>query len=362
MGGRADRRCSSRWSPPADLTAGLGASTWPRAWPRSAPGRPARRSSAATCRRRRRASLIVSVTALGDLDGRAAGAALGRPGRRRRRGRRQPRAGRRPGWPLLRAAGRPIAGAGGLRGRTTGGRRPTYAAGPRPAAAAGRDRDDRRQRRAARATRAGSRGPAGSASTSTRRCCAADVGGRWRRARRRAGGRASACSPAARSTRCWRCFPRRHRAARPGWRADRRGCVAGAGVTVGRRPAGARRRLGPLRRLSTGSGPAPSPAGVAAHAPRAARVAGAGTRRSRPPRGRSASVCRSVERGQRLTLPALRHEVQTLSRFGVTPRADQRLDALDVGVPATLGAAVRVRDVVTEARSLAADVAVGSHG
>ena len=37
-------------------------------------------------------------------------------------------------------------------------------------------------------------------------------------------------------------------------------------------------------------------------------------------------------------------------------------DPLDVGVPATLGAAVRVRDVVTEARPLAADVAVGSHG
>lgn len=36
-------------------------------------------------------------------------------------------------------------------------------------------------------------------------------------------------------------------------------------------------------------------------------------------------------------------------------------NALDVRVPATLGAAVRVRDGVTEGRSLAADVAVGSH-
>jgi hypothetical protein len=35
---------------------------------------------------------------------------------------------------------------------------------------------------------------------------------------------------------------------------------------------------------------------------------------------------------------------------------------LDVGVPATLGAAVRVRDRVAETRALAADVAVGSHG
>ena len=37
-------------------------------------------------------------------------------------------------------------------------------------------------------------------------------------------------------------------------------------------------------------------------------------------------------------------------------------NALDVRVPATLGAAVRVRDGVSEGRSLAADVAVGSHG
>src|SRR6476646_5376689 len=53
-------------------------------------------------------------------------------------------------------------------------------------------------------------------------------------------------------------------------------------------------------------------------------------------------------------------DVETLR--GHTGRAHQSLHALDVGVPAALGAAVRVRDVVTEARSLAADIAVGSHG
>src|SRR6476646_3351686 len=53
-------------------------------------------------------------------------------------------------------------------------------------------------------------------------------------------------------------------------------------------------------------------------------------------------------------------DVETLR--GHTGRAHQSLHALDVGVPAALGAAVRVRDVVTEARSLAADVAVGRHG
>ena len=36
--------------------------------------------------------------------------------------------------------------------------------------------------------------------------------------------------------------------------------------------------------------------------------------------------------------------------------------ALDVGIPAPLGAAMRVRNVVAEAGALAADVAVGSHG
>src|SRR6476661_8428539 len=51
-------------------------------------------------------------------------------------------------------------------------------------------------------------------------------------------------------------------------------------------------------------------------------------------------------------------DVESLRRHTV----HQRPNALDVGVPAALGAAVRVRDVVTEARSLAADVAVGSHG
>src|SRR5664280_1093316 len=53
-------------------------------------------------------------------------------------------------------------------------------------------------------------------------------------------------------------------------------------------------------------------------------------------------------------------DIETLR--GHTANTDQSLDALDVRVPAAAGAAVGVRDVVTEARSLAADVAVGSHG
>ncbi len=42
--------------------------------------------------------------------------------------------------------------------------------------------------------------------------------------------------------------------------------------------------------------------------------------------------------------------------------AHQRADSLDVWVPAALGAPVRVRDGMAEARPLAADVACGSHG
>src|SRR6185503_17994321 len=42
--------------------------------------------------------------------------------------------------------------------------------------------------------------------------------------------------------------------------------------------------------------------------------------------------------------------------------ADHRVDGLDVRVEAALRAPVGVRDGVTEARSLAADVAVGSQG
>ena len=42
--------------------------------------------------------------------------------------------------------------------------------------------------------------------------------------------------------------------------------------------------------------------------------------------------------------------------------ADERADPLNVRVPATLRASVRVRDAVPEAWALAADVAVGSHG
>jgi hypothetical protein len=42
--------------------------------------------------------------------------------------------------------------------------------------------------------------------------------------------------------------------------------------------------------------------------------------------------------------------------------SDDGPHGLDVGVPASAGAAVRVRDLVAEARLLAADVANGSHG
>src|SRR5207342_2986809 len=42
--------------------------------------------------------------------------------------------------------------------------------------------------------------------------------------------------------------------------------------------------------------------------------------------------------------------------------ADHGTDPLDVRVPAAAGAAVRVRDVVAEARPLAAYIADGSHG
>src|SRR6478735_3474712 len=56
-------------------------------------------------------------------------------------------------------------------------------------------------------------------------------------------------------------------------------------------------------------------------------------------------------------LEARRAHVETLGR----PRNDGT-HALDVRVPATLRAHVRVRDAVPEARALGADVAVGSHG
>ena len=47
---------------------------------------------------------------------------------------------------------------------------------------------------------------------------------------------------------------------------------------------------------------------------------------------------------------------------GLAGLADHGAHRLDVGVPAALRAPVRVGDAVTEARTLAADVAVGSHG
>src|SRR3984957_13959384 len=50
-------------------------------------------------------------------------------------------------------------------------------------------------------------------------------------------------------------------------------------------------------------------------------------------------------------------DAEALRRTG-----NDRANGLDVGVPAAAGAAVRVRDVVAEARPLAAYVADGSHG
>ena len=42
--------------------------------------------------------------------------------------------------------------------------------------------------------------------------------------------------------------------------------------------------------------------------------------------------------------------------------AHERANPLNIRIPATLGASVRVRDAVPEAGALAADIAVGSHG
>jgi hypothetical protein len=61
--------------------------------------------------------------------------------------------------------------------------------------------------------------------------------------------------------------------------------------------------------------------------------------------------------GDLARLDAGRADVETLPRPG-----HDRVDGLDVGVPATAGAAVRVRDVVAEARPFTADVADGRHG
>ena len=59
-------------------------------------------------------------------------------------------------------------------------------------------------------------------------------------------------------------------------------------------------------------------------------------------------------------LPCLDARRAHVQAFG--GRADEGAHALDVRIPATLGATVGVRDVVPEAGSLAADVAGGSHG
>lgn len=42
--------------------------------------------------------------------------------------------------------------------------------------------------------------------------------------------------------------------------------------------------------------------------------------------------------------------------------ANQGTNSLDIGIPATLGASVRVRNIVPEAWALSADIAVCSHG
>jgi hypothetical protein len=61
--------------------------------------------------------------------------------------------------------------------------------------------------------------------------------------------------------------------------------------------------------------------------------------------------------GDLARLDAGRADVETLRRPG-----HDRVNGLDVGVPTAAGAAVRVRDVVAEARPFTADVADGRHG
>src|SRR3954447_23179210 len=93
------------------------------------------------------------------------------------------------------------------------------------------------------------------------------------------------------------------------------------------------------------------------------RASRARERRSRPSHSGRSAPFSAGRAGSALDLAGLEArgaDVETLR--GHARVAHQRLDALDVGVPAALGAAVRERDAVTEARSLAADVAVGSHG
>src|ERR1700760_3618296 len=83
-----------------------------------------------------------------------------------------------------------------------------------------------------------------------------------------------------------------------------------------------------------------------------------GTQRTRAPCQRPGPGERDRLAGDVAGLDAGRAHVQALRRAP----ADLGPDGLDVRVPAAAGAAVRVRDVVAEARPLAAYVADGSHG
>src|SRR5215467_8150312 len=73
--------------------------------------------------------------------------------------------------------------------------------------------------------------------------------------------------------------------------------------------------------------------------------------------GGSATHLRPELAGDLACLDAGRAHVEPLGRL-----PDLGADALNVGVPAARGAAVRVRHVVAEARPLAAHIADGSHG
>ncbi len=83
-------------------------------------------------------------------------------------------------------------------------------------------------------------------------------------------------------------------------------------------------------------------------------------RRPAPCRGPAVGCVRCALAGDLAGLDAGGAHVEALR--GLAGLAHHRAHGLDVGVPAALGTPVRVRDAVTEARPLAADVAVGSHG
>ena len=163
------------------------------------------------------------------------------------------------------------------------------------------------------------------------------------------------------------------RGAAPGARR-RRGALARRLLPGGHRPRGARRASrgsssagSSRRRPRTGPGSpstasCPTPAGWDHFAAAERERRRPDTRNGRPPRGRP-PVPGCVRRGSALDLAGLEAggaDVEPLR--GHAGVADEGPDALDVRVPAALGAAVRVRDVVPESRALAADVAGGSHG